>query len=217
MVSEKPEEHFLTVLHSHSADASIISEALVSILQQKLLDLRKLTGQGYDGAITFAGKISGVHKQIQTSSAHVIYIYCSCHRLQLTSIQAAASVKEIRMLFGSITSIWNLFYYSPQIQMHWRVFRLFLVFPSWRLWSQALMCIKQLLPIRSCQCPSSLKLVHAEEDSWLQQASLYAQEYTWPSKFQQGEWCQLVDCSWDSHIELRKAWNYKPRIIGNQQ
>ena len=60
-------------------------------------DLRKMIGQGYDGAAIFAGKISGVHKGIQTPSAHAIYIYCSCHRLQLTSILTAASVKEIRM------------------------------------------------------------------------------------------------------------------------
>ena len=29
-----------------------------------------------------------------------------------TSIQAAASVKEIRMFFGTMTSVWKLFYYS---------------------------------------------------------------------------------------------------------
>ena len=80
-----------------STDAGTITEALQSFLQQKELDLRKLIGQGYDGAATFAGKISEVHKQIQTSTAHSIYIHCSCHRLQLASIQAAASVKEKRM------------------------------------------------------------------------------------------------------------------------
>ena len=89
-------------------------EALQSFLQQKQLDLRKLNGQGYDGAATFAGKISGVQKIIQTSSAHTIYIHCSCHRLHLASIQAPASVKEIRMFFGTMTSVWKLFYYSTQ-------------------------------------------------------------------------------------------------------
>ena len=99
LVNGKPEEHFLTVLHVPSTDAGTITEALQSFLQQKQLDLRKLIGQGYDGAATFAGKVSGVHKRIQTSSAHAIYIHCSCHKLQLASIQAAASVKEIRMFF----------------------------------------------------------------------------------------------------------------------
>ena len=48
--------------HITATDASSIAEALQSFLQQKQLDLRKLIGQGYDGAATFAGKISGVHK-----------------------------------------------------------------------------------------------------------------------------------------------------------
>ena len=63
------------VLHICFTDADTMTEALQSFLQQKQLDLRKLIGQGYDGAATFAGKISGVHKRIQTSSAHVIYIH----------------------------------------------------------------------------------------------------------------------------------------------
>ena len=96
------------VLHVNFTDAGI-SEALQS-LQQKQLDLRKLIGQGYDGAATFAGKISGVHKRIQTSSVHAIYIHCSCHRLQLTLIQVAVSVEEIRLqFFGTMTSVWKLF------------------------------------------------------------------------------------------------------------
>ena len=79
-----------------------MAEALQSSLQQKELDLRKLTGQAYDGAATFAafsGKIRRVYKRIQTSSAHAIYIHCSCHRLQLASIQAT-SVKEIGCVFS---------------------------------------------------------------------------------------------------------------------
>ena len=84
LVDRKQEEDFLMVLHVRSTDAGTITEALQSSLKQKQLDLRKLIGQGYGGAATFAGKISGVHKQIQTSSAHVIYIHCSCHRLHLT-------------------------------------------------------------------------------------------------------------------------------------
>ena len=70
----------LNGLHVSSTDAGTITEALQSF-QQKQLDLRKLIGQGYDGVATFSGKISGVHKQIQTSSAHAIYSHCFCHRL----------------------------------------------------------------------------------------------------------------------------------------
>ena len=44
LVSGKPEEQFITVIHDRSIGAGTI------------------TGQGYDGAATFAGKISGVQK-----------------------------------------------------------------------------------------------------------------------------------------------------------
>ena len=102
-----------SVLHVRSTDAWTISEALQSFLQQKQFGLKKLISQGYDGATTFAGKISGVHKQIQTHSAHAIHIHCSCHRLQLASIQAAASVKEIRMFGNHDQHFGSCFNYSP--------------------------------------------------------------------------------------------------------
>ena len=113
LVNGKPEEQFLTELHVHFTDACTIAEALHSFLQQKSLDLRKLIGQGYDDAASFAGKISGVHKRIQKSTAHAIYIHNSGHRLLLTSIQTAATMKEIRMFFGTMNRFGIFFYYSP--------------------------------------------------------------------------------------------------------
>ena len=47
-----------SILHVRSTDTGTISEALRSSIQQKQLDLRKLIGHVYDGAVTFAGKIS---------------------------------------------------------------------------------------------------------------------------------------------------------------
>lgn len=38
-----------------------------------------------------------------------ILIQCSCHRLQLASIQTT----EIWKMFGMMTNLWKLFYYSP--------------------------------------------------------------------------------------------------------
>ena len=70
--------------------------------------------QGYDGAAAFFGRLSGVQKRICTLAAHALYIHCSCHSLQLASIQTAKSVKEIKMMFGAMTNLWKLFYYSPK-------------------------------------------------------------------------------------------------------
>ena len=113
------------LLHVRSTDAGTITEALQSFLQQKQLDLRKLIGQGYDGAATFAGKISGVHKRIQTSSGHAVYIHCFINRLQVASIQEVASVKEIRMFLKTTTGVWKLFLILPPKAEALRASRLF--------------------------------------------------------------------------------------------
>ena len=71
-------------------------------------------GQGYDGAATFSGSKSGVQKRMRVHAGHALYIHCSCHRLQLASIQAAESIAPIKKMFGTMESLWKLFYYSPK-------------------------------------------------------------------------------------------------------
>ena len=114
IVNGKPEEHFLTVLYLCAQDAATISDAISSFLESKNLDYRKLIGQGYDGAATFAGELNGVQKRMRTLAAHSFYIHCACHRLQLASMQAANSVPEIKKMFGTMGDIWKLFFYSPK-------------------------------------------------------------------------------------------------------
>ena len=114
LVNGKPEEHFLTVLYITALDAATISDAIVSFFESKNLDIHKLVGQGYDGAATFSGERNGVQKRMRVHAAHSIYIHCACHRLQLASMQAANSIPEIKKMFGTMGSIWKLFFYSPK-------------------------------------------------------------------------------------------------------
>ena len=85
-----------------------------SFMEEKNLDYRRLVGQGYDGAATFSGCKNGVQRRIRTHSAHAVYIHCTCHRIQLASIQAAESITIINKMFGTMTNLWKLFYYSPK-------------------------------------------------------------------------------------------------------
>ena len=52
-------------------------------------------------------------KRIRTVAGHAIYMHCSCHRLQLASIQDAESVPRIQKMFGMMTNLWKLFFFSP--------------------------------------------------------------------------------------------------------
>ena len=114
IVDGYPEEHFLDILHIEDVDAASITQALTSFMEQRNLDYRRLVGQGYDGAATFCGCRNGVQRRIRTHSVNAVYIHCACHRLQLASIQAAESVTSINNMFGMMTNMWKLFYYSPK-------------------------------------------------------------------------------------------------------
>ncbi len=114
LVDGKPEEHFMTILHIKATDAATIADALNTFITKKQLDYHKLVGQAYDGAAVFSGRRTGVQMRIRTHSAHAIYFHCACHRLQLASIQAAERNPEIKKVFGMMTNIWKLFYYSPK-------------------------------------------------------------------------------------------------------
>ena len=88
-----------------------IFEEICSYIESKGLGYHKLVGQGYDGAATFSGIHNGVQKLGGTHAAHALYIHCSCHRLQLASMQAAESIPKV---FGLMLNLWKFFYNSPK-------------------------------------------------------------------------------------------------------
>ena len=110
------EEHFMTILHIKSLDAEFITAAITAFVESKGFRFRKLIGQGYDGAYPFSGKNTGVQKRICMLAGHAVYIHCSCHRLQLASIQAAESVPQIKRMFGMMINLWKVFL-TPQLRL----------------------------------------------------------------------------------------------------
>lgn len=97
-----------------ATDAETITSAITSFISNKNLEYSRLVGQGYDGSATFSGEWTGVQRKIRVKATHALYIHCSCHRLQLASIQAAQSVGAVKNTFGTMTNLWMLFHYSPQ-------------------------------------------------------------------------------------------------------
>ena len=121
VVDGHAEEHVMTILHIKSLDAesitAAITAAITAYVESKGFSFRKLIGQGYDGASPFSGKNTGVQKRIRTLAGHAVYIHCSCHRLQLASIQAAESVPQIQRMFGMMTNLWKVFFFTPQLRL----------------------------------------------------------------------------------------------------
>ena len=47
-------------------------------------------------------------------AAHAMFIHCTCHRLQLASVQAAENVTEIKQISARWGIFLKLFNYSPK-------------------------------------------------------------------------------------------------------
>ena len=151
VVDGHSEEHFMTILHIRSLDTETLASTITSYLESQGLNIKRLIGQGYDGAAPFSGKNTGVQRRMRTLSGHALYIHCSCHRLQLASIQAADSVPKIKKFFGMLLSLWKLFYYSPQkaeklkeVQSVFNLPELKVIKPSRTRWLSHECCIKAI-------------------------------------------------------------------------
>ena len=101
------------VLHVKATNSETIATAITSFMSDKYMEHSRLVGQGDDGAATFADKHTGVQRRIRAKATHSLFIHCSCHRLQLASIQAAQSIGSLKRIFGTSTNLWKLFNYSP--------------------------------------------------------------------------------------------------------
>ena len=51
-----PVEHFLKIVHLQKADAESIHSSLIECLKKKDLQVGRIMGMGFDGAVTFSGK-----------------------------------------------------------------------------------------------------------------------------------------------------------------
>ena len=69
---------------------------------------------GFHGAATLSGKHKGIQSLLKKNSRHAVFVYCHCHLLQLTCVQAANDINGIRHVYVTLTSLWKFFHYSPK-------------------------------------------------------------------------------------------------------
>ena len=89
------QERFTGFLELDACSASAITTKILDHLSQVGINKDQLVGQGYDGASTMAGHVSGVQKRIRDIYPRAIYIHCASHLLNL-SVNDQNHVREIR-------------------------------------------------------------------------------------------------------------------------
>jgi len=88
-------ENFIGFVELPSLNAEKIADTILSRLKFLGLDLERMVGQGYNGASTMAGHVSGVQRRIRTLYPAAMFVHCAAHCFNLT-INDQSQVSVIR-------------------------------------------------------------------------------------------------------------------------
>ena len=100
-------ERFFGFWQAKSTDGASLLELLVSILQNLELNVTNVRAQCYDGAASMRGKYSGLASRVKELEPRAIYIHCHAHLLNLTLQSALSSIRDIRNVLGTVTSLYS--------------------------------------------------------------------------------------------------------------
>ena len=91
------------------ADAETITAKILTELNIKGLDIRRMVGIGTDGASVMTGKKSGVVVRLREHNPSLIGIHCAAHRCSLAASQAAKQIPQLNEYSRTLDHIFNYF------------------------------------------------------------------------------------------------------------
>jgi hypothetical protein len=98
-------ERFVGLVHVTETSSSCLKSAIDSLLAKFKLSLKKVRGQGYDGASNMRGEFNGLQSLIMRESRSAYYVHCFAHQLQLVIV---AVVRKHKGISNFLTMIHNL-------------------------------------------------------------------------------------------------------------
>ena len=84
----------------------------LSVYQRQNLQVNNNVGMGFDCAITFSGKMTGVQARLKNHVALAVFVHC--HLRQLACLQAANSKTGSKHVYTTLTTLWRYLHYSPK-------------------------------------------------------------------------------------------------------
>ncbi|GBM46638.1 Zinc finger MYM-type protein 1 [Araneus ventricosus] len=111
--SYKIREDFLTFVHVNDVTGAGLANTVLETLSILGLDLKKMRGQGYDGASTMRGRFRGVQASIKEKLPLALYTHCSSHSLNLC-LSDASNIPSIRNCMGVIKEVCRFFHTSAK-------------------------------------------------------------------------------------------------------
>ncbi|XP_022008030.1 zinc finger MYM-type protein 1-like [Helianthus annuus] len=100
-------ERFIGLVHVKETSAITLKTAIDDILARYGLSLKRIRGQGYDGANNMSGEFNGLRALILKENVSAFYIHCFAHQLQLVVVAVAHKHTPIWRVFETITCLTN--------------------------------------------------------------------------------------------------------------
>ncbi|KAI3701651.1 hypothetical protein L6452_26886 [Arctium lappa] len=101
-------ERFVGLVHVKDTNALSLKSAIEFLFVEHDLSLKKIRGQGYDGASNMRGKFNGLKTLILRENISAYYVHCFAHQLQLVVVAVAHKHIEVGKFFDMIASLMNM-------------------------------------------------------------------------------------------------------------
>ncbi|XP_023641912.1 zinc finger MYM-type protein 1 [Capsella rubella] len=89
-------ERFIGVVHVKETSSASLKSAIDNLFAKYGLSLKKLRGQGYDGASNMKGEFNGLRALVVRENIAAYYVHCFAHQLQLVVVAIAKKHFEVQ-------------------------------------------------------------------------------------------------------------------------
>ena len=101
-------ERFVGVVHVKETSSLSLKHAIDELFAKYGLSLKKVRGQGYDGASNMKGEFNGLRSLITKENSSAYYVHCFAHQLQLVVVAVAKKIFEIADFFDMVSMLLNV-------------------------------------------------------------------------------------------------------------
>ncbi|XP_019087365.1 PREDICTED: zinc finger MYM-type protein 1-like [Camelina sativa] len=101
-------ERFVGVIHVKETSSLSLKCAIDSLFAMYGLSMKKVRGQGYDGASNMKGEFNGLRSLVLKESSSAYYVHCFAHQLQLVVMAVAKKHFEVGEFFDMISVLLNV-------------------------------------------------------------------------------------------------------------
>ena len=101
-------ERFFGLIHVQETSSASLKNAIDSLFAKRGLSMKKLRGQGYDGASNMKGEFNGLRSLILRENNSAYYVHCFAHQLQLVIVAVAKKHFEVSDFFDKISVLLNV-------------------------------------------------------------------------------------------------------------